>query len=67
MLDIWRAAAPKLDFIAPDIYIADFPGVCESFTRSGNPPFISEARDDLGNPVLGCRASCRAGLFSVRH
>ena len=44
MHDIWRAAAPRLDLLAPDIYIADFMGVCTSYTRSGNPLFIPEAR-----------------------
>ena len=49
MLDIWRAAAPRLDLFAPDIYVADFEGVCEGYVRSGNPLFIPEARADLPN------------------
>ncbi|MCW3089375.1 MAG: hypothetical protein JWP81_444 [Ferruginibacter sp.] len=44
VIDIWRAAAPSIDFIAPDIYIDDFSWVCKEFTRSGNPLFIPEAR-----------------------
>ena len=47
--DIWRAAAPKLDLLAPDIYLADFKGVCASYTRSGNPLFIPEARASVPN------------------
>lgn len=46
MLDIWRAAAPHLDFLAPDIYVDQFKEVCVSYTRSGNPLFIPEARMD---------------------
>jgi hypothetical protein len=46
MLDIWRAAAPHLDFLAPDIYVDTFKDVCASYTRSGNPLFIPEARMD---------------------
>ena len=46
MHDIWRAAAPKLDLLAPDIYLADFKGVCAS---SGNPLFIPEARASVPN------------------
>lgn len=43
VLDIWRAAAPSIDFIAPDIYAVDvFDWVCEEFKRSGNPLFIPE-------------------------
>lgn len=49
MLDVWRAAAPKLDLFAPDIYVADFTGVCALQVRSGNPLFIPEARADIPN------------------
>jgi beta-galactosidase GanA len=44
LIDVWRAASPSTDFIAPDIY---FPNVTEwtgKYTRSGNPLFIPEAR-----------------------
>ena len=47
--DIWRAAAPSLDLLAPDIYVQDFKGTCALYTRSGNPLFIPEARDMAGN------------------
>jgi len=43
MLDVWRAAAPQIDFLAPDIYLSDFKGICASYSRSGNPLFIPEA------------------------
>jgi hypothetical protein len=47
VIDIWRAAAPSIDLIAPDIYIVDeFRYVCEQYTRSGNPLFIPETRGD---------------------
>ena len=49
MLDIWRAAAPKLDLFAPDIYVPDFQGVCAGYVRSGNALFIPEARASLPN------------------
>ena len=49
MLDVWRAAAPKLDFFSPDIYVADFQGVCNLYVRSGNPLFIPEARTNVAN------------------
>lgn len=43
VIDIWRAAAPAIDFIAPDIYIVEeFNWVCQEFSRSGNPLFIPE-------------------------
>jgi hypothetical protein len=42
VIDIWRAAAPSIDFIAPDIYTDEFAWVCREYTRSGNPLFIPE-------------------------
>lgn len=44
LIDVWRAASPSTDFIAPDIY---FPNVAEwmaKYTRSSNPLFVPEAR-----------------------
>ncbi len=46
MLDIWRAAAPSIDLLAPDIYASDFKTVCRKYTRSGNPLLIPEAKRD---------------------
>ncbi len=43
VLDLWRAAAPAIDFLAPDIYLPDFKAICASYTRSGNPLFIPES------------------------
>jgi beta-galactosidase GanA len=43
VLDVWRAAASAIDFLAPDIYLPDFKAVCASYTRSGNPLFIPES------------------------
>jgi hypothetical protein len=53
VMDIWRAAAPSIDFIAPDIYIDEFAWICSEFVRSGNPLFIPEAR---GGSVAAARA-----------
>jgi len=49
MIDVWRAGAPAIDFIAPDIYIVDeFRYVCDVYTASGNPLFIPETRGGAG-------------------
>lgn len=41
--DIWRAAAPAIDFFAPDIYAVQyFDWVCSTFSSQGNPLFIPE-------------------------
>ncbi|MBN1482402.1 DUF5597 domain-containing protein [candidate division KSB1 bacterium] len=46
MHDVWRCAAPSLDAFAPDIYIQDFLGVCDDYSRNNNPLIIPEARRD---------------------
>ena len=46
MMDVWRAAAPRIDLFAPDIYLDDFKAVCAEYTRTGNPLFIPEANLD---------------------
>jgi beta-galactosidase GanA len=62
VLDVWRAAAPSIDFIAPDIYIDEFTWVCNEFTRSGNPLFIPETR---GGEVGAATAFYAFGEYSA--
>lgn len=42
--DIWRAAAPHIDILSPDIYLNDFPALLQLYARSGNPVFVPESR-----------------------
>ena len=42
--DIWRAAAPHIDMLAPDIYLNDFPQQLSLYARAGNPVFVPESR-----------------------
>lgn len=44
MLDVWRAGAPDLALLAPDIYLPDFKGIGAEFARNGNPIFVPESR-----------------------
>jgi len=63
VLDVWRAAAPAIDFIAPDIYIVnEFRYVCEQYTLSGNPLFIPETRGDAASAA---RAFFTFGEFNA--
>ncbi len=41
--DIWKAGAPALDILAPDIYLPDFPGITALYQRSGTPLFVPES------------------------
>jgi hypothetical protein len=41
-IDLWKAAAPSLDFLSPDIYFDDFAFWAGAYTRPGNPLFVPE-------------------------
>lgn len=45
--DIWRAAAPHIDILSPDIYLPDYPAVLRMYSRSGNPVFVPESKGGL--------------------
>ena len=50
--DIWRAGAPDVDILAPDLYLPYFDQVCERFTRNGNPLFIPETETNASNVIM---------------
>ena len=41
--DVWRAGAPNIDILSPDIYLPDFPNILQMYSRLGNPVFIPES------------------------
>jgi beta-galactosidase GanA len=43
LIDVWRAAAPSIDLLAPDIYFQNFTEWARRYRRSGNPLFVPEA------------------------
>ncbi len=52
LMDIWRAGAPSIDMLTPDIYFPDFEHWCRLYHRGGNPLFIPEARFE---PSVGAK------------
>jgi len=42
LFDIWRAAAPAIDFLSPDLYFPNFVEWVKQYARPGNPLFIPE-------------------------
>lgn len=44
LVDLWRAAAPQLLCLAPDIYDTGFKGWADQYALPGNPLFIPESR-----------------------
>jgi len=53
LIDVWRAAAPQIDFLSPDIYFTNFAEWARRYQQSGNPVFIPEAQP---NPVSAINA-----------
>lgn len=53
-LDVWKATAPAIDFIAPDIYvpIPEARYTIEQYHRAGNPLFIPEFRPGAASASL---------------
>ncbi len=43
LMDVWKAGAPSVDFLAPDIYHGSFVDWSSKFHRADNPLFIPEA------------------------
>jgi hypothetical protein len=59
LIDIWKAAGPSIDFLAPDIYFGEFKHWCDLYTRQGNPLFIPEHRFDL--------TTATKSLYAIGH
>lgn len=47
-MDLWKAAAPSLDFLSPDIYFDEFVSWASAYDRPDNPLFIPEAKGGAG-------------------
>src|SRR6185295_5468213 len=59
---VWRAAAPAIDFIAPDIYFANFADWARRYVRAGQPLFVPEA---LRSPDAAANALYAFGAFDA--
>ena len=51
LLDVWKAGAPSLDFLAPDIYFPNFAQLAARFNRPDNMLFIPEANNATNSQV----------------
>jgi beta-galactosidase GanA len=59
LMELWRAGAPSLDMICPDIYFPNFMEWCEKYVRNDNPLFIPEL-------APSARASGNA-VYAIAH
>ncbi len=46
VIDIWEINAPSLDLLCPNVYLHDFPWVCEQYTFANRSLFVPEMRRD---------------------
>ena len=52
VMDIWKAGAPAIDFLAPDLYLTQvLTELCTRYTRQGNPLFIPETAGGAEAPA----------------
>ena len=55
LIDVWKAGAPAIDFLAPDIYFPNFTRIVDTYRRPDNPLFIPEAHN-ADHPVVPANA-----------
>lgn len=69
LFDIWRAAAPAIDFLAPDIYFPNFMEWAQKYALPHNPLFIPESgrasAADLGADAFYAYAALNSMGFDV--
>ncbi len=68
VLDLWKAATPHLDIIAPDIYLeaqAAYNQVCENYHRPDNPLFVPESGGSESNALNLFEAICRYNAVGI--
>ncbi len=72
LIDVWKAGAPAIDLLAPDIYFSNFTQIVDRYARPDNPLFVPEAHN-ADNPAVpanafyafGERGAIGFGPFSI--
>jgi hypothetical protein len=67
VLDVWKAAAPSLDMLSPDIYVPDAKPVLAAYDHAGNPLFVPEAQFKTGDLfwALGEHGALGYSVFGI--
>lgn len=55
LIDVWKAGAPSIDLLAPDIYFSNFTQIVDRYHRPDNPLFVPEAHN-ADNPIVPANA-----------
>jgi len=63
LMDIWKAEAPSIDLIGPDIYDPGFPDWAARYSKPGNALFIPEIRQEAANAARVFYALGRHGAI----
>ena len=71
MRNVWRLAAPAIDFLSPDIYTDEVADVLAAYSAEDNPLFVPEAKLNAGNlfKAIGSHAAigyCAFGIEDAR-
>jgi len=64
LLDIWKAGAPSIDFLSPDIYFSNYRELIKGYVRPDNPLFIPEA-NRAGRAESGAEAFFAIGRYDA--
>jgi len=51
VIDVWRAGAPSLDLVGPDLYVDDADAAMRTYAAAGQPLFVPECRLRAGELV----------------
>jgi hypothetical protein len=70
--DMWKAGAPLIDILAPDIYLPNFGEVCSQYVRRDAGFFVPESRFDAEGAanafqVIGSFNSVGYSPFAIEH
>jgi beta-galactosidase GanA len=71
LMNVWKAAAPQIDFLAPDIYFPTFAAWLGKFDRDGNAIFVPEVdgKQSITNAfyAIGRHNSMGYSPFSIEN
>ena len=48
VMDVWKAAAPDIDILSPDIYLPNFKEIVATYHREDNPLLVPESTAEVG-------------------
>ena len=59
---VYRAAAPHIDILSPDIYLPDYPGILRMYSTEGNPVFVPESKAGMAGAASAVHTFAHGGI-----